>query len=274
MFLWKRKTVIIFLILLFFFSSVFWSETSGTKPRSEFDTDQQYISHPGNIPSFENFTTPIIIPGESGILNFTIKNRYNLPLRNVYLALEIYHWARIDDSSDISEISEPPYFFSSTNSSTLLSLRFGLIKSNETVEVREKIKTKGDTREGTYFVRTMLTFTYNNTSYVMKSRGHFSKELWNQATSEPDEHEDTGTINLTLLGVDGIIPETTFSVRKPVAIWPIYVFAGLTIFFAALAIFVYLIEEEVYPKLNKRVEECRRKLNKLWFSLKNRKSKS
>ena len=269
-----------------------------TKGRSEFDTDKDYIAFPGNIPAFQHFTTPQMEPGGKGTLNFTITNRYGsdvmdgmdtddddkiskeeheawkekVDMRNVRLQLEIYHEARIDESKNLSEIGEPPYFLSSGN--TTLVLTFGIIEPGAVVEVRETIKSRIDTREGTYFVRTALSFRYNSTTYSMKSRGHFSKELWEKATSEGDEHKDTGAINLTTLGVDGIIPETTFGVRKAVAIWPIYLFAGLTIFFAGLAIFVYLLEEEVYPNLNKRVEEHRRKLNELWFSLKHRKGKT
>jgi len=269
-----------------------------TKGRSEFDTDWEYIVYPGNIPSFQEFTTPQMEPGGKGTMNFTISNRYGsevtdgidtddddeisteeheewkekVDMRNVRLQLEIYHEARIDESKNLSEIGEPPYFLSSGN--TTLLLTFGIIEPNGTVDVRETIKSRIDTREGAYFIRMSLSFRCNNNVYIMKSRGYFSKELWDKATSEEDEHEDTGAINLTTLGVDGIIPETAFGVRKAVAIWPIYLFAGLTIFFGGLAIFVYFLEEEIYPSLNKRVEEHRRKLNELWFSLKDRKGKT
>ena len=242
------------------------------KERTKFDTEREYIAYPGNIPSFRNFSTPQMVPGDKRMLNFSITNRYEEEMRNIRLWLEIYHQARIDESENISGISEPPYFLSSGNMT--LFITFGIIESNATAFVNAAIKSKTGTREGTYFVRTSLSFRYSNTTYHMKSRAHFSKELWDKATSDEDDHETTGAINLTTLEVDGIIPETTFGVRKPIVIWPIYVFAALAAFFAGLAIFVYLLEEEAYPRLNKRVEEHRRKLNELWFSLKNRKGKT
>ncbi|MCK4614651.1 MAG: hypothetical protein KAU14_07600, partial [Thermoplasmata archaeon] len=48
---------------------------------------------------------------------------------------------------------------------------------------------------------------------LMKSRGHFSKEQWEDATTNTTEG-DPGNINITKLGVDGIIPDTTFGVKK------------------------------------------------------------
>jgi len=242
------------------------------KWRSDFEEERGYVAYPGNIPFFQNFTTPQIKPGGKGTLNFTVMSRYDLEIKDVRLRLEIYREARIDESKNLSDIGSPPYFLSSGNQSMVVT--FGILRANVTETVREIIKARTTTREGTYFIRTSLSFLYNNTLYKMKSRGHFPDELWYRATSDGDDHEDTGAINLTTLGVDGIIPETTFGVRKTVAIWPIFFFGALTTLFAGLAIFVFLLEEEVYPQLNKRVEEQRRKLNELWFSLKDRKGKT
>jgi hypothetical protein len=69
-----------------------------------------------------------------------------------------------------------------------------------------------------------------------------------------------GGINITYLGVDGILVDTSFSVKKPMPMWPLALLIGLTILFLALAVVFYLVEEEkghnklkkvFYPKAGK-----------------------
>ncbi len=230
----------------------------------DFDTDKAYIASPGHTPFFENVSAPQMKPGNSGTLKIVISNRYDMALADFSFTLEIYLWSQIEESEkNISSINSPPYFLSSQNQS--FTMIQGSFPSNATLEIKDLVKTSGDCPEGTYFVRTSSTFNYNGTVYTLKSRGHFSKELWNEATlNGDDEHDDTGAVNLELLQVDAILTEITFGVKKPFVLWPIYLFSSLTIISAMVAVTVYLIEQESYPWLNKRAEEFRRKFNQLW----------
>ena len=63
--------------------------------KSEIDS---YVSHPGNIPDFHNFSTPQLEPGENGDFSLDVLNRYNETLENVIIEAEIYHRADIDES--------------------------------------------------------------------------------------------------------------------------------------------------------------------------------
>jgi hypothetical protein len=55
-----------------------------------------YVSNPGKIPDFHNFSTPQLEPGQSGEFSLDILNRYNESLEDITIIAEIYHRADID----------------------------------------------------------------------------------------------------------------------------------------------------------------------------------
>jgi hypothetical protein len=252
--------------------------------KSEIDS---YVSHPGNIPDFHNFSTPQLEPGEKGNFALDIHNRYAYSLQNVVVNAEIYHRADIDEAEELSNIptNERPYITekcwnlgSSENETCgnstdtdLVTFNLGTMESNSTISLNFKIVSDDNTKEGTYFVRFTMNFDYNDTSRVMKSRGHWSMEQWEEATTNVTEGSP-GNINLEVLEVDGIIPDSSFGVKKPIPKWPLYLLITLTIIFASLSVIFYLEEEGNYPELNKWLQKQRGKLNELRLRLKYRKS--
>ena len=224
----------------------------------ERETDLEYIAHPGNIPNFSNFTTPQMVPGDTGVLNLSFTNRYDMAITQVNVTIEIYFYANIHESKNLSRVDRVPYFISSGTQTT-----YKIWNSVESEEKKTdaifRIHTSEGTEQGTYFVRFTLRFQYNSSSYLMRSRGYFSDEQWDNATTNTTK-EDPGNINITKLGVDGIIPDTTFGVKKPFPLWPMYVLAALTVMFAALAILTYMYEENSNPGFNRWVHKNQRKL--------------
>ena len=95
------------------------------------------------------------------------------------------------------------------------TFNIGTIASNETILLEFEIVSKEDTKEGTYFVRFSMNFDYNSTSRIMQSRGHWSMEQWEDATTNVTEGAP-GNINLEVLEVDGIIPDSSFGIKKPI----------------------------------------------------------
>ncbi len=243
-----------------------------------------YVSHPGNIPDFHNFSTPQLEPGQEGDFSLDVHNRYEYSLDNVIIIAEIYHRADIDESESLDQISsnERPFVRETcwnqnevencvaTDDARKATFKIGTIASNETILLEFEIVSKEDTKEGTYFVRFSMNFDYNSTSRVMQSRGHWSMEQWEDATTNVTEGSP-GNINLDVLGVDGIIPDSSFGVKKPIPQWPLYVLITLTIVFAGLSVIFYLEEEGSYPELNKWLQKQRGKLNQLRLRLKYRK---
>ena len=254
-----------------------------SQPMGGSETDD-YVSHPGNIPDFHNFRTPQLEPGQEGDFSLDVHNRYDYSLDNVVIVAEIYHRADIDESESLNQISsnERPFVRETcwnqdevencieTADARKATFNIGTIGTNETILLEFEIVSKENTKEGTYFVRFSINFDYNSTSRVMQSRGHWSMEQWEDATNNVTDGSP-GNINLIALGVDGIIPDSSFGVKKPIPQWPLYVLITLTIGFAGLSVIFYLEEEGTYPELNKWLQKQRGKLNQLRLRLKYRK---
>jgi hypothetical protein len=207
-------------------------------------------SAPNKIPDLSDFKTPQIVPGASGSYQFSVRNRYNGTLENATLTVEIYKWATLEDAKDIGRISDPPEI--SEGARQGYSAPAFSLGPNQTTTVKITVATSKSTPQGTYFVRQMMQFEYNGTHLLMKSRGYFTNREWDNATTNANGSRAVGGINLTMLGVDGILPDSSFSVKEPIPMWPLALLIGLTVFFGALALVFYLVEEKGHPKLKER----------------------
>lgn len=211
---------------------------------------QESVSAPNKIPDLFNFHTPQIVPGDSGSYEFTVKNRYNGTLTDASLTVEIYKWATLEEAKDIDRISSPPEIREGLRQSYTAPV-FSLAH-NETFKIRMTVSTSKSTPQGTYFVRHMIQFSYSGTHLLMKSRGYFTNREWEEATTSLNGSRVVGGINLTMLGVDGILPDSSFSVKEPIPLWPLALLISLTVLFGALALVFYLMEEKGHPLLKKR----------------------
>ncbi len=203
-----------------------------------------YVSSPAHVPNFDNFTTPVLEPGKTGVFNFTVENRYVNIMNNAVLHIEIYMWATEEENKKIENIENAPVIEESGNFYYALSL--GDISPGVKKTVLFHIKTFSSTPDGVYFVRFSLFFNYNGTLYKMWSPGYFSRSDWDNATKNH-------TLNLDYLSsvigdrVDGIIPDSSFSVKSS-WVWVLYVLIGLTIIVGILALYSFLREENKVTK--------------------------
>ena len=251
--------------------------------KSEID---DYTSHPGNIPNFHNFETPQLEPGENSFFSFEIQNRYVENITNVSINAEIYHRADIDESESLEKINSGKrpiiekncwnYKENDENCSDSLSpdkagFNIEMIAVNQTIQLKFDINTNDDTIEGTYFVRFSMNYQLNETDRILQSRGFWDMEQWTNATTNLTD-DYPGNINLDSLNVDGIIPDSSFGIKKPIPKWPLYILITLTVVFAGLSVVFYLEEEETYPELNKWLQKMRGKFNQFWLRFKYRKS--
>jgi hypothetical protein len=216
------------------------------------------ISAPNKIPDLSDFHTPQIVPGASGSYGFTVRNRYNGTLENASLTIDIYKWATLEEAQDIGKISDPPRISQGGRQSYNAPV-FSL-GPNQTASFKISIDTGKQTPQGTYFVKQMMNFSYNGSHLLMKSRGYFTNKEWDNATTNVNGTRAVGGINLTMLGVDGILPDSSFSVKEPIPLWPLALLIGLTVLFGALALVFYLMEEKGHPLLKKRFYEGTGKL--------------
>lgn len=218
------------------------------------------IEHPTKVPAFESFLSlgNGIPPGDSGTYGFTLRNRYNASMENVTLEVEIYRWATAEAARPIGEISSPPVF--SATGRLDQSFAIGTMAPNATFAVRLTVEAAPLTPEGVYFTRHMLEFDYNNVTdpfdptpssahFVMRSRGHFTAEEFQSINYSDLEN------SLDALNVSGIVPDSSFSIRKPAPLWPLALVAGATAATGLLAFLSYVGDAypERYPKVKRQM---------------------
>jgi hypothetical protein len=182
--------------------------------------NNEYISSPSNIPQFDFKQTSSIRKGESGEISFTLENRYAFDLENVTLSININKLVTKTTSEDIDDVPNAPTVTSGSGGDMnpilddqTIKFQWTILKNNTLSPVKFTISTSTKTPDGTYFIRMNLAFEYRSQIYIMKSRGHFTQDEWNNAdlSAKPT---DPGEINLTVLGVHGIIPDTSFRVDQ------------------------------------------------------------
>ncbi|MEM3445162.1 MAG: hypothetical protein QW115_04255, partial [Thermoplasmata archaeon] len=227
---------------------------------------------------FGNFTTPVIKPGENGILNFTIRNYYSTPVYNIVLVAEIYFYATIETGKKITDgVPNPPRFRMSNTQIVTQEWNEWRVYSGQPYNQYSAafgISTSRETPEGTYFVRFILTFyDPNGNLHTLKSRGCFTNEEWKEATTNVSDYDMNyhGGVNISKLGVDGILPDTSFTVSSGPNLVLFFFLVGLTIFFACLTVMFYLNETRgMFPWLHHITYRWKGKFNQFRAMLKKR----
>ncbi len=227
-----------------------------------------YISHPSNIPLFDNIQTPEIIPGESGTFRLTIENRYEEDITNVTLIASIYACATPYLYREIKKVDNPPKI---NREGVEYIFDLDTIGNDTLAYVNFTIQSATGTTQGTYFMRFQLNFGYNATLFIMKSRGYFTDEEWENATYQGDL-EDPGKVKIERLGVDGIIPDSSFKVWEPIPIWPLYVcIIPFCVMLGILAVMFYAQEQyNMFPWLDQGFKYWTGKFHQSWRLLKHR----
>ena len=224
-----------------------------------------YVDSPAHVPNFDNFHTPVLKPGESGVFNFTIQNRYVNPIHNATLTVGIYMWATEEDHKEIGKVENHPVIKESGEVNYTIHL--GTLEPGANVSVAFHIKSFPGSPDGVYFVRFSLVFIYNRSTYMMWSPGFFPRDVWDNATKNH-------TLNLEYLSeylgkpVNGIIPDSSFSVKSDLT-WILYVLIGITAVVGILALYTYFKEEaisnpadEMYYELKGKYRELERKVKR------------
>ncbi len=228
------------------------------------------VSAPGKVNRIlTSFETPVLAPGESGELRFVLHNPYRSPISTVVLVADIYRFATIEETRFVDgswEWCEPFVLESPAACSREVSFSLGELGPGNSILLSFEVVTSAGMPHGNplsesaYFVRFLLTFDLfqdsEQVSYAMASRGHFADDLWEQATgynaTNPCRDPSCrGNINLSALGVDGILPDSSFGVRAPIPIWPFYAIAVGFGISAVLTLFYYA---EAHPGRLPRIE--------------------
>jgi hypothetical protein len=209
---------------------------------------------------------------------FNLSNPYGHPMQNVLLNVSIYRYATIEETAPVDatwgwsypkiQSTRPPCDWRECR---VLAGgapdRLGINATDKYIVERLTLATSKDMPHGSvfaqssYFIRFWLQFRFNNGSgdvqIVMASRGYFSNQQWSDATTTLGPgcgpfnatNRCRGNVNLTRLGVDGVLPDTAFGVKEPIPVWPFYGLLVMTGFFLVLA-FLFWVEENPgrYPR--------------------------
>lgn len=196
-------------------------------------SEESIVSDPAKIPLLDDFKVPTIIPGEKGELSFSLTNRYDYSITDLKLTAEIYMYKTLEMEKNVSELSETPVIIE-TNAQKI-EFSYSLMNSNDEIKLSFDIFTSKSTPQGIYFVRMKLEFSYNDTNYTMYSIGSMNKEDWEIYALEGRLPSDCA----------GIIPETSFTVREPIPLWPLYLLICIAAVFAVLAIIFYFQDKKI-----------------------------
>ena len=176
----------------------------------------------------------------------------------IYYYVE-YTWFTDQESCEIEKVRNPPKWNSTT---TNITIYWDEIPPNFTETESLSIHSSKKTDQGTYFIRFQLEFNYNDTPCIMKSIGWFTDEEWDKATSNASGY--FGGVNISMLGVDGIIPETAFGVKEPILLWLLYLLIAVTAFLGITAVRSYIKSyREVIAELYNELRATKKKIGEL-----------
>ncbi|OGS41681.1 MAG: hypothetical protein A3K67_04855 [Euryarchaeota archaeon RBG_16_62_10] len=242
------------------------------------------IAEPGQ-PKYANnvlsaFVTPTVQPGQVVAFAFNVSNPYDevgATMSNVTLTVGIYRYATQEGVRDVdAEFSRPPLI---EGSATEINLTYGRFEMGRNVTVSLDITTSEKTPHGsyfsqsTYFVRFRLSFAFqgNTTPVVLQSRGWFTDEQWgNMVSFESGEN----IVNLTYmksLGVDGLLPDSSFGLKVPIPRWPLGLLVAGCFGASFMALYYFVLDNPGrYPRLEKRFYYLRGKVSELRGELEDR----
>jgi hypothetical protein len=172
---------------------------------------------------------PTLTPGASAAVTFRVTNPLPEPLVGAKVYLQVYAFNPTSGGAVQSPPVDAPTLpgGSSGNNATPPVLLPSGTSWNWSVPVT--VPSAAPT--GDYAVRFAVSFSMNNSSYLLESRGFFSASVWASATEYPN---GTPTINASALGVSGVIPETSILVSPASTPFVLYTVLGVGLGLAAL----------------------------------------
>ena len=214
-------------------------------------------------------STPQLAPGQSGDFEFQFNSTYpaGMTMFNVSLNVSIYEYATVDTSIPVGRNWTYPYPTITQTGGRQWWWNVSSLAPGSSTNLSFTIETSSDPNQmpfgsvfspAAYFLRTWLAFDglVNGTPqhFRMASLGYFTKTQWDLAqvnlSSPCNPPSCRGNVNLTALGVDGVLPDMSFGVQEPIPRWPFYALIVLAGFFTVLA-FLFWVEENpgTYPRV-------------------------
>jgi hypothetical protein len=170
-----------------------------------------------------NLTGAELSPGGAGSIGFTVENPLTSDLVGTTVTLDVYAFnAFPGNATSTVPVSAAPVLSNATASGAEVNLSLGAVLPGRVVSGSVSVTSSASTPSGTFAVRTAVRFSENGTEYLFESRGWFTAATWATATTGPN---GTVILNLTALGVSGVVPETSVLVSSSAfatALWALF----------------------------------------------------
>ena len=155
---------------------------------------------------------PVAAPGSTVTLQGLLSNPLSDPINAVNLTFQLYEFNGYPgNGTGPLPSAGNPTFVSPHASGSVEWFDEVALAPGASVSVAATIAVPSGAAAGDYAVRTGLEFASNGTTYLLESRGYFSYAEWTNATTLPG---GGSTLNVSRLGVSGILPETAISVQS------------------------------------------------------------
>lgn len=181
-----------------------------------------HLSDPGRD-FLSNLTLPAVDPGGSATLSFTVGDPANFTaLSAVVATFGVYAFNGFPGNApSFVPVAHAPVLDNGSASGPEVNVSVGALAPGTTYSGSLRVVTSPATPQGTFAIRTALSFSSVGKDYRLESRGWFSAGLWANATAGPN---GSATVNLSKLNVSAVVPETALLVN--VSDWP-WVLGGL-----------------------------------------------
>jgi hypothetical protein len=218
----------------------------------------------------ERASGPVLEPGDSGAFHLTLRNpNMAAPMENVTFRMSIYLYSSLEEQKDIASMTKPPVFVNSGG--TEYEIPMFALAPNATASYEITIDTWSSTPhpgyfdQGAYFIRTWMNFDCAGEEYTLFSRGHFTDEQWEGYRTQLNVSQAAADLYLQNISCDGIIPDTSFTVRLKIPLWPLALLVLATCGTGMLALMYYLEENPgKAPRLEKAFQGARGKAKQAW----------
>jgi len=158
-----------------------------------------------------NLSAPSLMPGGSGSIAFSVANPLSGAISQAALTLQVYAFnAFPGNATSTVTVAGAPVLSNSISSGGSVVVSVGSLAPAGVYRGSVGVATSASTPSGTFAVRVSLSFVENSTGYLLESRGWFTAAQWANATQLPN---GSATLNLSRLGVSGVLTETAIVVE-------------------------------------------------------------
>jgi hypothetical protein len=188
-----------------------------------------------------NLSAPMLSPGQSGSIGYSVVDPLSSALATTVLTFEVYAFnAFPGNATSTVPVAGAPVLTNATASAAAVTIAIGSVAPGAKVTGSVGVSTSASTPSGAFAVRTQLEFTSGGAAYRLASRGWFTAAQWEAATELPN---GTATLNLTALGVSGVLPETAIVVASSTFPWVLAGVAAGGVAFVGLGAWFYFRRE-------------------------------